>query len=111
MNIMDLKAVLKRIEGLYAAAGASTAAKDLRSVAHLLDGHDGKSVEAFMTETQELLNAPQAAKTATIDTERVTLHVNRLLTAGIDQSSFDSALCEIDSDTLVRKQERAAIAN
>ena len=58
MDIEELRAALKRIEDLYAAAGAAAAAKDLQSVTQLLDGHDGKSVDAFIAETRELLDRP-----------------------------------------------------
>lgn len=111
MDIKELKATLERIEGLYAAAGAVAAAKDLRSVAHLLDGHDGKSVEAFITETRELLARPTGTTPVSVDIERVALHADRLLSAGIDQSAFDAALRELDGDALVGKPEWAAIAN
>ena len=111
MEIKELRAALKRIEDLYAAAGAAVAAKDLRSIAQLLDGHDGKSVDAFITETRELLSSPTAAKATAPDMNCVTLHAKRLLAAGIDQIAFDAAIGDVDADKAVKKPEWAAIAN
>lgn len=111
MNIKELKAALERIESLYAAAGATSAAKDLRSVASLLEGHDEKSVEAFIAETNEVLAKASSPKTAVADEERVSYHANRLLAAGIDQATFDLALVELDRDDSVGKPEWAEIAN
>lgn len=111
MDVKELRAALERIESLYAAAGSAGAAKDLRSVAHLLDGFDGKSVEAFLAETKEQLERPVSTKTAAADLERVTMHADQLLAAGIDQGEFDKALSELDVDEIVGKAEWAAIAN
>jgi hypothetical protein len=111
MDIKELKAALQRIEDLYSAAGAMTAAKDLRNVTQLLDGHDGMSVDSFIAETNELLSRPPASKTTTIHEDRVAYHANRLLAAGIDQKTFDNALNDLDSDASVGKAEWAAIAN
>jgi hypothetical protein len=111
MDIKELKVALERIEALYAAAGATAAAKDLRSVAHLLDGHDGKSVEAFIAETRQLLDKPASAVSTAVDLERVALHADRLLGVGTDQSKFDAALVALEADSLVGKAEWAAIAN
>jgi len=111
MDVKELKSALERIERLYAEAGATTAAKDLRSVVQLLDGHDAQTVEAFITETSELLSSASATKTAAVDESRVIGHAARLLAAGIDQSAFDAALNELDSDVSVGKAEWAAIAN
>lgn len=111
MDIKDLKIALERIECLYSSAGATSAAKDLRSVAQLLDGHDGKSVELFIEETNELLNKTPSPKAALVDDARVVHHTTRLLAAGIDQSTFDIALGELDGDASIGKSEWVAIAN
>jgi hypothetical protein len=111
MDIRQLKSALERIESLYAAAGSTSAAKDLRSVAQLLDGHEEKTVDAFIAETSELLNSASIAKSATVNEERVASHSDRLLAAGVDQSAFDTALAKLDSDPSVGKAEWAAIAN
>lgn len=111
MDIKELKRALERLEDLYAAAGAAAAAKDLRSVSKLLDGHDGKSVDAFITETNELLAQSTGRKTAAADQARVDFHAARLLAAGIDQQKFDAALAELDGDDALGKLEWAAIAN
>jgi hypothetical protein len=110
MDIKQLKSALERIESLYAAAGAASAAKDVRSVARLLDGHEGQSVEEFIAETNELLNRA-SPPTAAVDEERIARHANRLLAAGVDQNAFDTELRELDNDVSIGKVEWAAIAN
>lgn len=111
MDIKELKRALERLEDLYAAAGAAAAAKDLRSVSKLLDGHDGKSVDAFIAETNELLAQTTERKTFDVDHGRVDVHADRLLAAGIDQQKFDAAMAELDDDDALGKPEWAAIAN
>ena len=110
MNMRQLKNALERIESLYAAAGATSAAKDLRSVAQLFEGHDEKSVDAFIAETNELLDRAGKPQT-TVDEQLVARHATRLLAAGIDQDAFDIALRELDEDASVGKAVWAAIAN
>ena len=110
MDIKELKRALERLEDLYAAAGAAAAAKDLRSVSKLLDGHDAKSVDAFISETNELLAQSTGRKPAA-DQARVDIHADRLLAAGIDQEKFDAALAELDGDDALGKLDWAAIAN
>lgn len=111
VNVKVLRAALERLESLYAASGSSAAAKDLRSVAHLLEGHDEKSVEQFIADTKELLDRPATARTTRLDLERTNWHAERLLAAGVDQGAFDQALSELDADPQVGKAEWAAIAN
>ncbi len=111
MDVKELRAALERIESLYAAAGSTAAAKDLRSVADLLEGYEEKRVETFIAETKEILDKPAATRTSTVDLERVTRHADQLLAADIDQVAFDKALGQLDADPLVRKGEWAAIAN
>ena len=111
MDIRQLKNALQRIQSLYAEAGATTPAKDLRSVAQLLDGHDEKSVEAFIAETNELLAKASSPKTANVQDERAAQHATRLLESGIDQRIFDTALSELDNDVSASKAEWATIAN
>jgi hypothetical protein len=114
MNVTELKAVLHRLEELYVAGGASAAAKDLRSIATLLEGHENKSLDAFIDETRSLLDRPKgpapAPKPAT-NNELVASYSDRLLTADIDQSKFDSILAELDKDKRTSRHEWFAIAN
>ncbi|MEO8651662.1 MAG: hypothetical protein ABI391_05110 [Hyphomicrobiaceae bacterium] len=114
MNVTELKAVLHRLEELYVAGGASAAAKDLRSIAGLLEGHEDKSLDAFIDETRSLLDSPKgmapAAKPAAND-ELVASYSDRLLAANIDQSKFDPILAELDKDKRTSRHEWYAIAN
>jgi len=115
MNVTELKAVLKRLEELYAAGGAGPTAKDLRSIAGLLEGHEHKSVDAFIEETRSLLDQPKAATAkapaAAVNNELVASYVQRLLGSGIDQAQFEPILAELDADKRTSRAEWFAIAN
>jgi hypothetical protein len=110
MDVRKLKAVLHQIEELYSAGGAATAAKDLRSVARLLDGYEETSVEAFIAETKVLLDKPPAPASSQIDVALVSRYSDRLLEAGTDEAKFEAALKELD-EARGGKGEWAAIAN
>jgi len=114
MNVTELKAVLKRLEELYSAGGASGAAKDLRTIAGLLDGHEAKSLDTFIEETRSLLDqskaAPARAKPNTNE-QLVAGYSNRLIEAGTDQAHFEPILAELDMDKRTTRAEWFAIAN
>jgi hypothetical protein len=117
MNVTELKAVLHRLEELYVAGGASAAAKDLRSIAALLEGHEEKSLDAFISETRTLLDQPKSAPTAAkvpvaaANDALVTSYVERLLGAGVDQGLFEPILAEFDKDKRASRHEWFAVAN
>lgn len=114
MNVTELKAVLQQLEELYAAGGASAPAKDLRSIASLLDGHESKSVDVFINETRALLDQPkgtQSTSKANANDELVVSYSDRLLGAGIDQTLFEPILAELDKDKRASRIEWFAIAN
>ena len=112
MDVRELKEILKRIEELYAAGGASTAANDLRAVARLLEGYEDKSVKAFIADTKASLERPveRDRLPAPLGDELVAVHSDDLLAAGIDPAAFDTALKELD-ESEAGKDEWAAIAN
>jgi hypothetical protein len=109
VDVGELKAVLHQIEELYSAGGAAAAAKDLRSVARLLDGYEGKSVEAFIADTKVLLDKPALASSQ-IDEALVLRYSDRLLEAGVDEAKFEAALKELEK-ARAGKGEWAAIAS
>lgn len=114
MNVTELKAVLRRLEELYDAGGARAAAKDLRSISGLLDGHENKSVEAFIDETRSVLDRPKGPTPApkpAVDDHVVASYSERLLGAGIDQAKFEPILAELDKDKGTSRNEWFAIAN
>jgi hypothetical protein len=114
MNVTELKAVLHRLEELYVAGGASAAAKDLRSIAGLLEGHEDKSLDAFIAETRSLLDSPKGTPPAPkpiANEELVASYSERLLAADIDQAKFDPVLAELDKDKRTSRHEWYAIAN
>jgi hypothetical protein len=111
MDTKELKTVLERIQSLYEAGGAATAAKELQSVVGMLDGHDGQSVEDFIAETQRLLTKTTTTQSQISNAEVVDVHAERLIAAGLDWSRFTAALEALDSDRNAKKPEWAAIAN
>jgi hypothetical protein len=112
MTTQEFKAVLKRLEELYAAAGLTAPAKDVRSVASLLDGSEGNTLEEFISETKALLERqPSTAVELTVDEGRVAEHSARLLSAGTDQAAFQAALDALDADRGLGAPEWYAIAN
>jgi hypothetical protein len=117
MNVTELKAVLHRLEELYVAGGASAAAKDLRSIAALLEGHEEKSLDAFICETRTLLDQPKSATAvakATVAASNdalVASYVERMLAVGTDQAKFEPILAELDKDKHASRHEWFAIAN
>jgi hypothetical protein len=117
MNVTELKAVLAKLEALYAAGGASAAAKDLRSIAGLLEGHEEKSLDVFIEETRSLLDQPKSSAAATRASKApandalVASYVERLLGSGIDQVQFEPILTELDADKRTSRTEWFAIAN
>jgi hypothetical protein len=113
MKIEEFKAVLKRLEQLYLAAGATGPAKDLQSITRLLEGHEGKSLDEFIAETIAVLAGPSEPekKIDVNDQQRVAVHAQRLLDAGTNESAFQAALEALDQDRGLRKVDWIAIAN
>jgi hypothetical protein len=113
MNIRVFRSVLERLEKLYASAGARTQAKDIRSVSSLLDGHENKTVEAYVAETRAAIRTDDQDRGRHVaDPEAyVTEHAQRLLDAGTDEEAFDAALTALDNDDRANKSAWFAIAN
>jgi len=112
MKTEEFKAVLKRLEELYAAAGLVAQAKDIRNVAHLLDGSEGRTINEFIAETKALLEQPEPPVVGPrIDDARVAEHSTRLLEAGTDQTAFQAALDALDMDRQLSSGDWYAIAN
>jgi hypothetical protein len=112
MKTDEFKAILKRLEELYAAAGTAGPANDIRSVARLLDGSEGKTLDEFIAETRALLESPRSQPAATsADHELVAKYSARLLEAGTDQAAFDATLGALDVDHQLKPADWYAIAN
>ena len=110
MNVGELKAVLKRLEDLYSAGGASSVAKDLRSVVELLEGHESESLDEFIADTQTLISKPES-KVPEFNEAVARKYAQALLDAGIDEQRFKAALDVLDSDASASTAEWVEIAN
>ena len=113
MNIRAFRSLLERLEKLYALAGANGPAKDFRSVSSLLDGHEHKTVDAFVADTKAAVAAEHGgAERAPIDNDSiVSQHAQRLLDAGTNQEAFEHALATLDGDRHADKTAWFDIAN
>src|SRR5262245_24055745 len=98
MDVRKLKRILVRLRDSYSAVGASRPAKDVSAVAGLLRGHEDRSVEAFVGETEVLLsNATSAVVNRREPSNNVVAkHVHRLLSVGADRSAFDEAMIALE---------------
>jgi hypothetical protein len=110
MKIEDFKAILKRLQDVYAAGGMTSPAKDLRDLARLFEGSRADTVDEFIAETKALLETPPRSREPVND-ERVSVHSARLLDAGTDQFAFEAALDALDADRGLSTAEWYAIAN
>lgn len=112
MKVEEFKVVLQRLEDLYTAAGIAAPAKDLRSVAKLLEGSEGTTLEEFVSETRALLDrAAKPAPESVINEGKVVEHSTRLLQAGTDQDAFQKALDLLAADNALSTADWYAIAN
>jgi hypothetical protein len=112
MNVDELKSVLARLGQLYAAAGATAAAKDFETVVRIFDGHEYKTVDEFVSETTEFLKqGATLKKVVTVNEAAIATYSQRLLDAGLDQVAFAEILEALDRDKTIKKVEWASIAN
>lgn len=110
MEIRELRKVFDRLRRMYAAAGAKGPANDLSKVAKVLEGHEHRSVETFVTETKSRLAALEPPATDT-DQGAVVSYTRRLLAADTNQPEFDIVFRELKMDKEVTKSTLDAIAN
>jgi len=117
MKVGELKSVLKRLEDLYRAGGASSAAKDLCAVAELLEGHETESLDQFIAETKALIDETIASVdkpksgAARLNSALAKTHAQALLDAGTDEDPFNAALDLLDKDVSITAAEWVEIAN
>ena len=111
MKVGSLQRILQRLVDIYGAGGASKEAKDVKLVIEALESHGDKSVEEFVTETQQEIKASVTRKKKDLDLSAVTQHSERLLKAGTDKSAFDAAFSLLETDKAVSKSEIVEIAN
>jgi len=116
MKTEDLKRVLVRLEEVFSAAGMTAPASDIHSVARLLDGSEGKTVDEFISEIKVLLERPAgrsrtSSESPIAEERRIADYTSRLLGAGTDQAAFQAALDALDADRSLGAAEWYAIAN
>lgn len=103
---MHVKKLLDALEGIAAiveAAGAKSAAKDIRAVKQLFDQGKDRSAESALNELGQILDSETGLIRAN--------YVNRLLEAGTIKSKFDVVCGALDKDKSVDKKLADTIAD
>src|SRR5262245_14741815 len=111
MNLRELLGGLEQLQEIYATAGAKTPARDIAKVIALLAPHDGKTLEAFMTDVHAASAADAARKArapAAVDDARVDHYVRCLAEAGSNQPAFEETLAALIADATIKLGEADA---
>jgi hypothetical protein len=112
MNVRELKAILERLQEVFSSAGSRQPARDLKSVVEVLEGSEGKTVEAFVAETKHLLEpGARPESQSTSDEAVIARYVRKLLDAGSDRDAFEAVLRALEDDEDIDKSRLFAIAN
>jgi hypothetical protein len=118
-TVAQLKGALDSLQSFCQAAGAKTAAKDLKALAEVLGAHAARPVEAFSAHVQAWLSeaaakpkgrSKAATKSATSNEEAIASYLAALRSAGIDREEFEAALAALKADKSVKSATLAEIA-
>jgi len=115
-TVAGLRATLRRMLEFCEAAGAKTAAKDIRALSDSLEAHAAESLNVFCAQADAWLAAPKpkgrgkgAAKKAP-DEAAITSYVAGLRDAGTDRATFEAVLARLKADKSLKSAEVAEIA-
>jgi len=115
-TVAGLRATLRRMLEFCEAAGAKTAAKDIRALSDSLEAHAAESLNVFCAQADAWLAAPKpkgrgkgAAKKGPNE-EAITSYVDSLRDAGTDRTAFEAALARLKADKSLKSAEVAEIA-
>ena len=104
MNVGKLRQVISDFGSIFAAAGATTQAEDLRAVAELMKGQEDQPVESFLSTVK--------ADISPLDVDQlIDLHVECLRAAGTDEGAFRRAYDHLSKDKSIKKAEADRIAH
>lgn len=82
MDIVELRAALRRAASLFTAAGARKQTRSIEAVDSLLEASGDKCVEEFVEKTRAALKEPPLGALSVLEI------VERLAVAGVDRSKF-----------------------
>jgi len=117
--VAGLQATLNDLLTFCHAAGAKTAAKDIKALADALEAHAGQTVDAFCAQSEAWLaqeaerprrGKAAAKKSPAASEEAINAHVDRLCRAGTERAAFEAALAALKADKSVRSPAVAEIA-
>jgi hypothetical protein len=113
-TVAGLQATLRSMLEFCEAAGAKTAAKDIKALSDALKAHAAESLNVFCAQADAWLAAPKprgkgAAKKAP-DEAAITSYVESLRDAGTDRTAFEATLAKLKADKSLKSAEVAEIA-
>jgi hypothetical protein len=115
-TVAGLQATLRSMLEFCEAAGAKTAAKDIKALSDSLEAHAAESLNVFCAQADAWLAAPKpkgrskgAAKKGP-DEAAVASYVAGLREAGSDRAAFEAALAGLKADKSMKSAEVAEIA-
>jgi hypothetical protein len=117
-TVGGLQATLDSLLTFCEAAGAKTAAKDIKALSDALAARSAESLDVFCMQAQAWLSQPAKpkgrskghAKTNAANEEAVAAYVARLHDAGTDRATFEAALAKLKADKTLKSAEVAEIA-
>jgi hypothetical protein len=117
-TVAGLQATLRSMLEFCEAAGAKTAAKDIRALADSLEAHVAESLNVFCAQADAWLAAPKpkgrgkgaAKKSAALNEAAIMSYLESLHAAGTDRTAFEAALARLKADKSVKSPEVAEIA-
>jgi hypothetical protein len=115
-TVAGLQATLRSMLEFCEAAGAKTAAKDIRALSDSLEAHAAESLNVFCAQADAWLVAPKpkargkgAAKKGPNEAA-IASYLESLRAAGTDRPAFEAALARLKADKSMKSAEVAEIA-
>ena len=116
LTVAGLQATLRSMLEFCEAAGAKTAAKDIRALSDSLEAHAAESLNVFCAQADAWLAAPKpkrrskgAAKKSPNEVA-ITSYLESLRNADTDRTAFEAALARLKADKSLKALEVAEIA-
>jgi hypothetical protein len=103
MNLKRLRDIIADVADLVGASGTKRSADDVRALAQVLHGPDGRSADESIDELEDLISEEERLARES--------YVKRLLGAGTDKSSFEPVYAELKNDRCILKEDADAIAH
>jgi hypothetical protein len=115
-TVAGLQATLRSMLEFCEAAGAKTAAKDIRALSDSLEAHAAESLNVFCAQADAWLVAPKpkarskGAAKKSLNEAAIASYVESLRDVGTDRAAFEAALAKLNADKSMKSAEVAEIA-